>query len=577
MVEPLKTMEYKSQNVICQNCSSNFIVEPDDFNFYDKIKVPPPTFCPECRSVRRMVSTNERTLYFRTCDLTGAKILSMYDEDVAFPVYHPEAWYGDSWDPYQYGMDYDFTRPFFEQFIELQKRVPRMATVRQGLSVNSEFTHRVHNMKNCYMVFRMSGGEDSMYCYVGNNITNCTDCLSMWDSELCYECIDCNSCYKCRFSQESHDCRDSFFLYACRNCSDCVGCVNLVNQSYCVFNQKYTREEYHKKLKELGLNTLPGIENFKKQFEDFKKQFPFRSTHSLKSNNYSGNWIVNCQNVNKSFGTLNVKDGKYLYWVFNAEDCMDYFQWGNSSELIYESENCGINSSRLSFCSQCWMGAHDLLYCDSCPGAGNCFGCIGLKKGEYSILNKKYSKVEYEALVPKIIEHMKEMPFYDKRGIEYKFGENFPDELSLFAYNETAAIDFYPKSKEEILEQGYKWKDREKKSYEVTLKNEDLPETIAEVEDKIIQEVIECGDKYKIYSTGAFRVTQNELNFYRKMDLPLPRACFDVRHTRRLQKRPALKIIKRNCSKCETEVETVYTEEYAPILYCEKCYQQEVY
>jgi hypothetical protein len=29
---------------ICQNCKKNFIIEPDDFGFYEKIKVPPPTF-----------------------------------------------------------------------------------------------------------------------------------------------------------------------------------------------------------------------------------------------------------------------------------------------------------------------------------------------------------------------------------------------------------------------------------------------------------------------------------------------------------------------------------------------------
>ncbi len=561
----------------CQNCKNSFNIEPDDFSFYEKIGVPAPTFCPDCRFVRRMVNTNERVLYFRNCDLTGEKILSMYPADTPFPVYHPKEWYGDGWDPYQYGMDYDFSQPFFEQLQELSMKVPRMASVRQGLSVDSEYTHRAHDMKNSYMVFRMSGSEDSLYCYVGRGINNCVDCFSIWDSESCYECIDCNNCYKTRFSQESHDCRDSFFLYSCRNCSDCIGCVNQINQSYCIFNQKYDREEYFEKVKELKLNTSSGLAEFKKQFEDFRKKFPHRSIHSLKSGNVSGNWLVNCQNVKNSLGCLNVKDGKYLFWIFDAQDSMDYFQWGNHAELVYESENCGINVSRLYFCSQCWMGAHDLIYCDSCPGTGNCFGCIGLKKGEYSILNKKYTKEEYEELLPKIKQQMIDMPFVDKRGIKYGFGEYLPDELSPFAYNETAAIDFCPISKEEALMKGYKWKEKEKKNYSTTIKASDLPETIGEVSDGILKEIIECTEKEKSYSTGAFKITQDELNFYRKMDLPLPRACFDVRHTDRLDKRRFLQIIKRNCSNCSKEVETVYKEDYAPILYCEQCYQQEVY
>jgi len=29
----------------CQNCKKDFTIEPDDFAFYEKIKVPTPTFC----------------------------------------------------------------------------------------------------------------------------------------------------------------------------------------------------------------------------------------------------------------------------------------------------------------------------------------------------------------------------------------------------------------------------------------------------------------------------------------------------------------------------------------------------
>lgn len=565
-----------SVSLTCQSCKQEFTIEPDDFVFYEKMKVPPPTFCPECRMRRRMASTNERVLYKRKCDLSGRDIFSMYPADAPFPVYHPEMWYGDGWDPYQYGVDYDFSRPFFEQFLELQNRVPKMALVKQGQSVNSEYTHRAHDMKNSYMVFRMSGSVDSSYCYVGRNITDCVDCLSIWDCELCYECIDCNTSYNLRFSQESHDCRNASFLYACRNCSDCVGCVNLINQSHCIFNVKYSKEEYNQKLKELQLDTVSGIAKFQEQFEEFRKKFPHRSTHSLKSNDYSGNWIVNCQNVRNSFGCLNVKDGKYLVWIFDAEDCMDYFQWGNHSELIYESENCGISSSRLSFCTQCWMGAHDLTYCDSCPGAGNCFGCIGLKKGEYAILNKKYSKEEYEALVPKIVQHMNDMPYVDGRGMTYRFGEHFPESFSAFAYNETAAIDFFPLERDEALARRYRWKEKQKKTYATTIEGNDLPETIGEVTDDILKAVIACAEKDKEYSTGAYKITPDELTFYRKMNLPLPRVCFDVRHKRRLEKRPPLKIIDRNCAKCGIAVHTVYTEDFAPIIYCESCYQQEV-
>ena len=213
----------------------------------------------------------------------------------------------------------------------------------------------------------------------------------MINSELCYECVNCQSSYNLRFSVDSNDCRDSSFLYGCRNCSNCVGCVNFVNRNYCIWNEQYTKERYFEKLKELKLNSHSSIEKTKKDFEEFRKKFPQKGVNAIKSTNVSGNWLTNCANVNKSYNCEDVKDGRYLLMVFKAQDCMDYFEWGNKAELIYESANCGLDISRLFFCLQCWMGASDLYYCNTCPGARNCFGCVGLKKGEYAILNKKYS------------------------------------------------------------------------------------------------------------------------------------------------------------------------------------------
>ncbi|KKP85778.1 MAG: hypothetical protein UR88_C0007G0002 [Candidatus Nomurabacteria bacterium GW2011_GWA1_35_8] len=566
-----------SEVKICQNCKKNFTIEPEDFNFYEKIKVPPPTFCPECRRMRRFTHTNETVLYKRKCDLTGKDIFSMYDENVPYPVYETEAWYSDKWDAYQYGMDVDFSKPFFEQILELQNKVPRISLVRQGMSVNSPYAHRVTDPKNSYMTFRASYPENCLYVYNGKYTKDCCDAAWIFDSELCYECVNVENCYNVRLSQESKDCRDSSFLYACRNCSNCALCVNLVNGEYCIWNKKYTKEGYFEKLKELKLNTYSDIKKLEKEFEKFRKKFPVKAVATIKSEKVSGNWFSNCKNVLKSFDCVGVKDGKHLFMVYNAEDCMDYYEWGNKAEQIYEAVNCGINITRLYFCNQCWSGATDLYYCNTCPGARNCFGCVGLKRGEYSILNKKYSKEDYEVLKEKIIKQMKETPFIDNRGLKYHFGEFFPEMFSDFAYNETIANYHFPLAKEEALKKGYRWKDKEKKNYEITIKSSNLPETISEVNDSILNEVIECEEKDNLSSPGAFRITQNELNFYRKMNLPLPRACFDIRHLRRMKKRPALKIITRSCSKCNTEVETVYDENYAPIIYCEKCYQQEVY
>ncbi|MEK7627724.1 MAG: hypothetical protein AAB397_04050, partial [Patescibacteria group bacterium] len=66
------------ENKICQNCQNQFVIEPEDFIFYDKIQVPAPTFCPECREQRRLAFRNERSLYKRKCDLCGKEMVSIF-------------------------------------------------------------------------------------------------------------------------------------------------------------------------------------------------------------------------------------------------------------------------------------------------------------------------------------------------------------------------------------------------------------------------------------------------------------------------------------------------------------------
>ena len=114
---------------VCQNCKSQFVIEPEDFNFYEKIQVPPPTFCPECRLQRRMQLRNERTLYKRKCCAPGhgEEFISVYSPDKALNVVDDRYWWSDSWNAFDYGKEYDFSKPFFRQFRELLERVPLIA------------------------------------------------------------------------------------------------------------------------------------------------------------------------------------------------------------------------------------------------------------------------------------------------------------------------------------------------------------------------------------------------------------------------------------------------------------------
>jgi hypothetical protein len=63
------------------------------------------------------------------------------------------------------------------------------------------------------------------------------------------------------------------------------------------------------------------------------------------------------------------------------------------------------------------------------------------------------------------------------------------------------------------------------------------------------------------------------------MQIPIPRRCFYCRHDSRINRRNPYKLWHRKCMKegCDNEFETSYDPERPEIVYCEKCYQAEVY
>jgi len=187
----------------------------------------------------------------------------------------------------------------------------------------------------------------------------------------------------------------------------------------------------------------------------------------------------------------------------------------------------------------------------------------------------------YEELVPKIIKHMNDMPYIDKKGRIYKYGEFFPPELSPFCYNETIAQEYFPLTKEQAIEQGYKWKDKEERNYTIDIRTKDIPNDIKDVDETIINKVIECKHQGKCNEqcTEAFKIIPDEYQFYKRMNLPLPHLCPNCRYYQRLKQRNPLKLWHRKCMKegCTNEFETSYSPDRPEIIYCEKCYQREVY
>ena len=414
---------YQKETKICQNCKQNFQIEPEDFQFYEKIKVPPPTWCPECRIQRRLSFLNFINLYKRKCDLCKRNFIAGYHPDAPVVVYCPECWWSDKWDPRDFGKDYNFSKPFFEQFQELSQRVPIIGiAIDLAGALDSPYNNYAGNLKQCYFLSEADEDEDSAYgVYVFYS-------KSIYDSSLV------------------------------QRCDTCYDSMNIYKVSYGV-----------------------GLRN-----------------------------------------------------------------------QVYESSHC-------SFLRDCY----------NCQ---DCFASANLRNKQYYIFNKQYSKEEYLDLVVKIRKHMDEIPYQDKQGRIYRYGEFFPSEFSPHGYNESVAYNMHPLNKEEAVRQGFLWREKPQLYHKIDREASDLPDHIKDVADDILQEVIRCEQCQK-----GYRIIPNELSFLRRRNLPLPRRCPLCRINEKLDIwMQELKSVKGRCTRCSKEIELPALHSSEKVILCKQCYQTEV-
>lgn len=560
-------MEYKAENRICQNCKSDFTIEPDDFGFYEKMDVLPPKLCPECRSQLRLTFRNERFFYKRKCDNCKKDTISMFSVNKSYLVWCYECWWSDNFNGSDFAINYDPNQTFFEQFKKLWNSVPKPAIIHTR-SVDSEYLNYAADNKNCYMIVESSNNENCTNCYWIQLSKDLVDCSTTNKVELSYEVDDCYNSHSLRWCKGCYSCLDSFFLLNCRGCTNCIGCINLRQKQYNIFNVQYSKKEYEKKLESFRFDTYTGVEKFKKEFADFIKDKPRKFAEIYNVVNSTGNYMTNVKNNRSCFHSYDAEDNAYSIHIWRgAKDCMDCNTVGRTAELIYNTLNTGIEVSNIICGSVCWSSQF-MEYCLNCPNSQHCFGCVGIRNKKYCILNKQYNKEEYEKLREKIINKMK------KEGI---YGDFFPKDLSPFGYNESSAISEFPLSEEEAIRKGFKWENIERGIYDKkTIQWENFPDSIKDLSKdfNVNKEVFAC-----TFCKKNYRIIKDELSFYKRMDIPIPRICPECRHTERFRNRGPNKLWHRKCMKegCENEFETSYDPDRPEIVYCEKCYQAEVY
>jgi hypothetical protein len=526
-----------------------------------KFTIPEPSECPDCRLMSRVGHRNEQYMYHNVSSVTGKPLIALYSPDTEwgkkYKMMTHEEWWSDDWDGMNFGRDFDFNRPFFEQFHELCVEIPHVNLI-QVQNENSPFTTGTGYCKNCHLINCSENCEDCMYGKLIQNSRDVIDSDYIYSSEMLYECFNvtnCNNCVYISYSQNSFDCGFSENLKGCRNC---FLCTNLNNKEFYFMNKRVTPEEYAQKVAEF-LGSKDAVAKAKEVLRDLRMKRIRKYANIVNCENSSGDFLTNCQNCTDCYDVNDSQDCKYVHVGVNVRDIVDCSNMYLKPELNYQVmgtiETYSVIFSLYVFHSQ------NVMYSEFCFNSSNLFGCSGLRKKQYCIFNKQYTKEEYEILVPKIIQHMV------KTG---EWGKMFPLWMSPYGYNESVAMEYLPLTKEQVMSRGGHWKEKDQRDYKP--QTYIVPDAISDCPDDILKELLACERCGK-----NFRVILKELTRLRDSRLPIPAKCPECRHLERMELRNPPKLYARTCMKCEASIETTYPEGSPEVVTCEKCYLEAVY
>lgn len=284
--------------------------------------------------------------------------------------------------------------------ISLQPRAPyKIYNSDQGCL----YVDRLYYCKNLYGSFDCTQCSDSFYISDSYMSVNSGDCDYAVESQLCYECVDSFKAYNCNYLEYCDNIRDSSFCYRCTGGNNLFGCVNLTNKSFCIFNRQFSEVEYNEKVKKYKAMPASQILAY---VEELKKLYPVTQTIGDHNQNTSyGNYIHYDINCYLCFDAAHDENCMYVYDTFYCKNSMDMTYSGQNVELGYEIVDSGdINNCNFIVDSK---NCQESSYLINCLDVKNSIGCAGLAHKQYCILNRQFTKEEYEKLAPLILQELK--------------------------------------------------------------------------------------------------------------------------------------------------------------------------
>lgn len=569
MFKKEKIIEYKT----CEWTWEDFPIYEKDLEMLDKLSpviwwkkfyLLTPNLSPKAREINRLMFRNERKFYNIELENWKKEITTIH------PLMRKNIVNIEEFNNYDFTTQWlDYSWEFFKDFKELLFSSPNASRLVAWME-NSPYCNQEADDKNCHLNAGWHENEDSLYNTFAVKSKDVIDNYWVFKSENVYDSINIFDSSKVFFSNQIKNSFQVYFWYDLIWCQNVIFWNNLENKNYIYKNKQYSKEEWLN-IKNDFLDKLKDykkIEELKKEYNEFLEKTWKKEKFIIWSENVSWNIIRNSKNSFSSLYSEENENVRYINIAWNTKNSMDINSFAIWDKLynvaswynVFNSFFCASN-----LCCQNWFYNFSV---DSIKFAFWCFW-FWLKNKSYLILNKKYTKEEWEKTVVKIIEELKE------KWIWWDF---LNPELSPYPYNDSVAYEYYPikksiylkdnkKINEKIENENWIWKvyilesdkfiskaiihfwwERKINTFWRTKETEiniselvekitfdKIPE-IENIDESIINKVIICKKTKR-----PFRITKKELEFYKKYLIPIPRLHYDERHQNIINKKGIIK------------------------------------
>jgi hypothetical protein len=551
---------------VCALTGEKWMMTDEEISWYKKFNVPPSSRTPLTRMRVLGGFMNGYQWWWHKHAETDKPLLSYVHPSSELKVLPDQEWLSKDFS--SEGREYATDKSFFEQFREMQVRVPLKAA---NNVIEPEHSMALGSKGDIDSYFVADGGKNrecffTIFTAMSERSAEIHNVLQAVDS---YHVNDAFNVHHSQYVSDLRGLANSAFAFLAPDCADCFGVAIRKHKKNLWFNEQLSESEYKKRRAEVDLGKRSVAEEWKKKFYDLlSKDIAWPQNMNWNAEDCEGEYLVGTRHARFCFACVKRAVDDYYCaftdmevrnsaFLITASDAFDCYQ----SVFSEKSSNCCFSFSVIR--------CQNVEYCFECRECENCFGCVGLQRKKFHIFNKEYSEVEYWQRVDELKCAML------ARG---EYGEFFPLNFSPVYFLQSASVMYWLSTEKEAKELGAAIYDPSsadaigegRVDTAQARSSNDIPDSIDELDESWVGVPIkdEVSGRY-------FTFLKPEIALYKNLRIAPPNKHFIRRIAEMIQEANSAVFEERKCDKCgKTMIVSINKTFPEKKVYCNECFNK---